>query len=135
MLAAAIVQYEDNPFPVSIARNSPAYAALQCQAAHGEEMDPWLRKTIFKSVKSDWAMKELQDFVSEDLDLRSLFGTTQAIDLSCGGVKANALPEKAWAVVDHRIATQRFVPRTNASEVLLINLISFPQFRERGQET
>lgn len=40
---------------------------------------------------------------------RALIGTTQAIDLVQGGVKTNALPEEAWAVVNHRIATQRSV--------------------------
>jgi len=38
-----------------------------------------------------------------------LIGTTQAIDLVRGGVKTNALPEEAWAVVNYRIATQRSV--------------------------
>lgn len=37
---------------------------------------------------------------------RALIGTTQAIDLVQGGVKTNALPEEAWAVVNHRIAMQ-----------------------------
>ena len=40
---------------------------------------------------------------------KPLIGTTQAIDLVRGGVKTNALPEEAWAVVNHRIATQRSV--------------------------
>lgn len=35
--------------------------------------------------------------------------TTQAIDLVWGGVKVNALPERATGVVDHRIAEFRFV--------------------------
>ncbi|KLO11594.1 carboxypeptidase S [Schizopora paradoxa] len=109
MLSALLVQIEETPYPISISRDSPAYATLQCEAAHSEEMDPWLRKTIMKSVKSDWALRELRDFIEEDLDLRSLFGTTQAIDIILGGVKANALPEEAWAVVDHRIATQSTV--------------------------
>ena len=39
----------------------------------------------------------------------AVIGTTQAIDLVQGGVKTNALPEEAWAVVNHRIATQRSV--------------------------
>ena len=38
---------------------------------------------------------------------KPLIGTTQAIDLIRGGVKTNALPEEAWAVVNHLIATQR----------------------------
>ena len=43
--------------------------------------------------------------------------TTQAIDLVQGGVKANALPlpEEAWAVVNHRIATQRSVTLSDNS--------------------
>lgn len=35
--------------------------------------------------------------------------TSQAIDLVWGGVKVNALPERATGVVDHRIAEFRFV--------------------------
>jgi len=40
----------------------------------------------------------------QDSALRSLAATTQAIDIIRGGVKVNALPERAWAVVNHRIA-------------------------------
>jgi len=43
----------------------------------------------------------------QDLVLRSLAGTTQAIDMVQGGVKVNALPEQAWALVNHRIAVDR----------------------------
>ncbi|KAF9499578.1 hypothetical protein BDN71DRAFT_1441721 [Pleurotus eryngii] len=39
----------------------------------------------------------------------SLIGTTQAITLTQGGVKSNAIPEQAWAVINHRIATERCV--------------------------
>lgn len=35
--------------------------------------------------------------------------TSQAIDLVWGGVKVNALPERATGIVDHRIAEFRFV--------------------------
>lgn len=63
---------------------------------------------IKKSVHSDKALHKLESFISKDINLRSLVGTTQAIDLIGGGVKVNALPETAWAVVNHRIATQRF---------------------------
>lgn len=67
-----------------------------------------LRKAIKKSVSSDKALKALEAILSEDRELKSYIGTTQAIDLIQGGVKTNALPESAWAVVNHRIATQRF---------------------------
>lgn len=42
-----------------------------------------------------------------DPAFKALVGTTQAIDLIQGGVKTNALPEQAWAVVNHRLATER----------------------------
>ncbi|THU78960.1 hypothetical protein K435DRAFT_698985 [Dendrothele bispora CBS 962.96] len=32
-------------------------------------------------------------------------GTTQALDLISGGVKTNALPERASAVINHQIST------------------------------
>lgn len=41
--------------------------------------------------------------------IKALAGTTVAVDLIKGGVKANALPERAWAVVNHRIAVERSV--------------------------
>jgi Gly-Xaa carboxypeptidase len=47
--------------------------------------------------------------VFQDPMLKSLIGTTLAIDLINGGVKTNALPERAWAVVNHRIATERSI--------------------------
>ena len=34
---------------------------------------------------------------------------TQAIDMIQGGVKANALPEQVWVVINHRISTERYV--------------------------
>ena len=58
---------------------------------------------------SDEALLEAQKALFRNPDLRVLAGTTQAIDLIQGGVKANALPEKAWAIVNHRIATDRRV--------------------------
>ena len=67
-----------------------------------------LRRIIKKSVHSDKALESLQSFVLEDNDLNNLVTTTQAIDLIGGGVKSNALPELAWAVVNHRISVLRY---------------------------
>lgn len=74
-------------------------------------MDPALRKLVGKSIKSDFALRKLEKtlFSNPDtgLQVRSLLGTTQAVDLIEGGVKVNALPEVASAVVNHRIETGR----------------------------
>ena len=63
---------------------------------------------IKKSVHSDKALESLQSFVHGNEMLHSLVTTTQAIDLIEGGVKSNALPELAWALIDHRISVLRY---------------------------
>lgn len=72
-------------------------------------MDKHLRRLIKKSVDSDKALHRLEQVVLRDNPLKSLAGTTQAIDMIQGGVKTNALPEQAWAVINHRIAVQRYI--------------------------
>ena len=85
------------------------YKAIQCQAEHAPAMPRALRRMIRRSAHSDWALRRLERRVFRDSTLKSLVGTTLAIDLIQGGVKTNALPERAWAVVNHRIATERSV--------------------------
>lgn len=60
-------------------------------------------------MKSDKALVVVQNMLLKIPLFKALVGTTQAIDLINGGVKANALPENAVAVVDHRIAADRCV--------------------------
>ena len=75
-------------------------------AAHAPRVPSGFRKDIIRSVSSDEALRRVEDFVfSRDATTKALVGTTQAIDLINGGVKVNALPEQASAVVNHRIAT------------------------------
>jgi Gly-Xaa carboxypeptidase len=80
------------------------FTTLQCIAEHAESVPSNLRHTIKKSVHSDKALESLQSFILENKELYSLVATTQAIDLIGGGVKSNALPELAWAVVNRRIS-------------------------------
>jgi len=75
---------------------------------HAKEFPAHLRALVKTSVHSDRALRKLEAELIKDQEYKSLIGTTQAIDLIQGGVKTNALPEGAWAVVNHRIATQRF---------------------------
>lgn len=69
-------------------------------------------KLVKKSLRSDKALKLLEKVVFSGAlgkDISSLLGTTQAVDLIEGGVKVNALPERASAVINHRIAIERLV--------------------------
>lgn len=68
-----------------------------------------MKNAVKESASSDKALKAVENYFFKDLAFRSLAGTTQAIDLIGGGVKTNALPEQAWGVVNHRIATERYV--------------------------
>lgn len=111
MLASLLVEFESNPFKVSIDRNTPIYKTMLCNAVHSSGMDRKLRMAILRSPYSKLALKKLERLIDKDPILKSAVGTTTAIDLVQGGVKANALPEQAWAVVDHRIATQRSASR------------------------
>jgi len=54
-------------------------------------------------------MYALEKIMFQDNAFKSLVATTQAVDLIGGGVKTNALPENAWAVVNHRISTKGYV--------------------------
>ncbi|KAF9501781.1 carboxypeptidase S [Pleurotus eryngii] len=103
LLAAAIVHLEDHPFDVHLDRKSTIYARLQCAAQHGKEMGATLRRRIRESLKSDKKLRNLETLLFADSVEKSLAGTTQAIDLINGGVKSNALPEQARAVINHRI--------------------------------
>lgn len=76
-------------------------------AAHSPAIPSHLRRAIKRSVKSDKALHEVEKELFQDTEFKSLVGTTQAIDLIQGGVKTNALPEQVWAVINHRIATDR----------------------------
>jgi Gly-Xaa carboxypeptidase len=66
-----------------------------------------LRKLIRKSTTSNAAMKKLTQLISKDNMFKNLIGTTQAIDMINGGIKANALPEQAAAIVNHRVSVAR----------------------------
>lgn len=81
---------------------------LQCVAEHAQHMPPKLRHIINKSVYSDKALEALESVIRENELLKSEISTTQAIDLIGGGVKSNALPELAWAVINHRISVLRY---------------------------
>lgn len=82
---------------------------MKCLAAHAPAFPEHIRKEFKKSVTSDKALKRVEEYFFNVPGFKSLAGSTQAIDLIGGGVKTNALPEQAWAVVNHRIATERFV--------------------------
>ncbi|KAF8761518.1 carboxypeptidase s [Rhizoctonia solani] len=112
ILASLLVQIESTPYTPGLPRSSPIYSFLQCFAAHVPSLPTSFRDSILDSI----AQQTLLHTSAEDWNngdefaartYRSLLRTTQAVDMINGGVKANALPELASAVVNHRIRTDR----------------------------
>ncbi|KAJ7224388.1 hypothetical protein GGX14DRAFT_650082 [Mycena pura] len=120
MLAALVVHYENNPYKLELLRDSIPYKTLQCQAEHGATMPKPLKKLIQRSTHSSRALRKLEKILFEDPWISSLVGTTQAVDIIHGGVKSNALPEQAYALVNHRISTQSSVAETMAHDAALL---------------
>jgi Gly-Xaa carboxypeptidase len=85
------------------------YWITQCYAEHAPSLPSGVKRAARKSAFSDKALRAVEEYFFKKADFKSMTGTTQAIDLTGGGVKTNALPEQAWAVVNHRIATERWV--------------------------
>jgi Gly-Xaa carboxypeptidase len=70
-------------------------------------MEAELASQIIRSVTSDKALRRLSEAIDNNelgAAMRSLTTTTQAIDVITGGIKSNALPEEATAIVNHRIS-------------------------------
>ncbi|KAK7005667.1 Gly-X carboxypeptidase [Favolaschia claudopus] len=120
MLAALVVKYEENPYEIELSRDSVPYSLVQCQAEHGADMPKKLKHLIRHSSRSKKALSKLRNLLIQDRQLRSLLGTTQAVDMIDGGVKSNALPEQAYALVNHRIATTSSVAETMEHDTKLL---------------
>ncbi|KAF8337820.1 hypothetical protein F5887DRAFT_983763 [Amanita rubescens] len=104
ILSSLLVHYENNPFKTPLKREDPVYGMVLCYGQHAKEIPGFLRWLINQSTWSGLALGLLEQELYKSGALKSLVGTTQAIDIVRGGVKANALPETAYAVVNHRIS-------------------------------
>ena len=69
-----------------------------------------LKNLILRSQRDDDVLEQLASELDRTTrEFKPSTGTTQAVDIISGGVKANALPEEVFAVVNHRIADYRHV--------------------------
>ncbi|KAJ7503528.1 carboxypeptidase S [Mycena galericulata] len=120
ILAALLVQYEDNPYPVQLSRDSTPYHTMQCVAQHATTMPPALQRLVADSAQSNTALHALEGVLSKDRFYRNEIVTTTAIDVIGGGVKSNALPEQAYAVVNRRIAVESSVAAVREHDTALL---------------
>ncbi|KAG6891195.1 hypothetical protein C0995_008447 [Termitomyces sp. Mi166 len=124
MLSALLVEYERNPYKVELTRRDPLYSMLQCVAQHSKELNEDYRMIIKRAITSDKYLRLLQNEIVKSNLYASLVGTTQAVDIIEGGVKANALPERAFAVVNHRISVISSVGEVQTHDTELLSQLA-----------
>lgn len=120
ILAQLLVHLESHPFPTSLHPANPYLKYLNCLADYAPKLPHSLRKAIKSPRKWEKLAKEL----SKDAKERALLGTTMAVDLISGGVKVNALPERAEATINHRIAFTSSVAETQEHVVKILKRIT-----------
>lgn len=99
VLSEILKNLEDNQIERNdyrLPRNGIVADMFACLGRFGEFESSKDRRAFVDSEK-------LEAMLSTDRSLRTLIGTTQAIDVINGGVKINALPERASAMVNYRI--------------------------------
>ncbi|KAF6761486.1 carboxypeptidase s [Ephemerocybe angulata] len=107
ILAEILTKLEEQPFPSRITADHPVSALAQCLIPNVKVvpsvLQPILRIPAFL-LKFQLARDVVGWWFRDVSLLRSLVPTTQSIDMIRGGVKYNALPESAWAVINHRVS-------------------------------
>ncbi|KAF9786338.1 carboxypeptidase S [Thelephora terrestris] len=88
-VAALIAEIEANPVAPKLSRDNMFYDTLLCTAVGSAEIDPDMRKAILASIISDEALRAVESIIFEVPLISSLVGTTRAVDIIGGGVKAS----------------------------------------------
>jgi len=120
-LSILLAELEAHPRAANLTRESLVFRSIECSAVHGTNIPKDFRNEVLKASAGNYrALKNVETMVfsgearvdvgEEDVQaIRALLSTTQAVDVISGGVKVNALPEEAYAIVNHRIATESSV--------------------------
>ncbi|KAJ7115872.1 hypothetical protein C8R44DRAFT_216220 [Mycena epipterygia] len=124
ILSQIVVGLEHTLHETSFPRSGTTFANVQCAIAHGPNSSASLQLLARKALTDDSALEELKNYILEsDPVFNATLRTTQAVDIIYGGVKANALPEMATAIVNHRIA-EHSVTEVQAHIVKLVSPIA-----------
>ncbi|KAI9354790.1 carboxypeptidase S [Zopfochytrium polystomum] len=112
-LMSKIIDYvESNPFPPALTDENPFLGAMVCAAEHNPDgLDPYVKWAI---THLDYARSGLARYLDSKRETRVFVSTTQAVDIINGGIKVNALPEVVSAFINHRIAIDSSVAKTEA---------------------
>ncbi|KAF5388635.1 hypothetical protein D9757_004755 [Collybiopsis confluens] len=110
ILSLLIASIEANPHPPRLLRNGTAFLAAQCAVEYspdGQGKFPSEMKDLARRAHDDddaALQKFAKALFAADPFFKVMSRTTQAVDIVSGELKINALPERAEAVINHRIA-------------------------------
>ncbi|KAJ7733233.1 hypothetical protein DFH07DRAFT_871009 [Mycena maculata] len=125
ILSRILVALEGTLHDTSFSRSGTAFANAQCAVAHGPNSSPSLRRLARKALTDDVALEELKNYLLQtDPVFDVMLRTTQAVNIVYGGVKANALPEVATAIINHRIAEHSSVIEVQDHLVHIISAVA-----------
>lgn len=129
-LSKLVSLIEDKEFDSIITNANPVLNQLQCVAEHSSTIDKDLKKNILTAHLDKSANKKVLEFMRQDLESKYLVTTSQAVDMTFGGVKSNALPEMASVLINHRIAVEESVASTGKK--VLDQIMAFAETYDLG---
>ena len=108
ILSELITEIESEQYRTRLVDSNPYYTQLQCGAAYSPEFPSKLKKLLSHRQTHHNTCHAKPDYLALEAakqgpQVRYLMQTSQAVDIISGGIKVNALPERATAVVNHRI--------------------------------
>ncbi|KAK4999440.1 hypothetical protein LTR66_001541 [Elasticomyces elasticus] len=111
VLSELITLIEAHPYPTKLNKGNPYLGQLTCGAEHAPAFPKKLKKLLKhekRGARTCKSKKHKKDALAIEaakagLGIQYLMQTSQAVDVINGGVKVNALPERASAIVNHRI--------------------------------
>lgn len=111
ILSQVIQRIERTKYEPILSPDNPFFWTLYCTAYHNPDMPKRLRSDILHMVKAgaqgSRARDSVIDFALSNPMMHYLVRTSQAADKIGGGAKINALPERAYVEINHRIAIEQ----------------------------
>ncbi|KAK4032807.1 hypothetical protein C8A01DRAFT_20174 [Parachaetomium inaequale] len=107
ILSELITKIEAEQYRTRLVDANPYYTQLQCGAAYSPEFPSKLKQLLGRRPSHNTCKAKPDHLALEAAkqgpEIKYLMQTSQAVDVISGGIKVNALPERATVVVNHRI--------------------------------
>ncbi|KAH8812753.1 carboxypeptidase [Xylogone sp. PMI_703] len=103
ILSEIITKIEATQYPTRLDERNPYFTQLQCGATYAPEFPSNLKKLLAHHSQHAEPDRLAIEAAKQGPEIKYLMQTSQAVDIIAGGAKVNAMPERASAVVNHRV--------------------------------